>query len=52
MRVDVSGRTLIRAKEVHEENHKLCNVATAIDLTDAVNLKNLKVLEEKINGSL
>lgn len=69
MSVDVFGRTLIRAKEVHQgppgigfsltddghfdlENHKLCNVASAIDLTDAVNLKNLKVLEEKLNESL
>ena len=66
MSVDVFGRTLFRAREVHQgppgigfsltddgnfdlENHKLCNVASAIDLTDAVNLKNLKVSEEKFN---
>ena len=69
MSVDVFGRTLFRAREVHQgppgigfnltddgnfdlENHKLCNVACAIDLTDAVNLKNLKFFEEKFNESL
>ena len=69
MSVDVFGRSLIRAKEVHQgppgigfvltddgnfdlEHHKLCNVASAVDLTDAVNLKNLNVLEEKLKESL
>lgn len=69
MSIDVFGRTLIKAREVHQGpagigfsltkvgdfdigKHRLCNVASAIDPTDAVNLDNLTLVEEKLNKAL
>lgn len=72
MGVDIFGRTLVRAKEVHQgpagigftlsdEGHfdigkrRLCNVAPAEELTDAVTLKDLKLIADRliqVDGSL
>lgn len=69
MSIDVFGRTLIKAKEIHQgpagigftltengdfniEKHRLCNVAPAINSTDAVNLEVLRTTEEMLIKAL
>lgn len=63
MSVDVFGRTLASVKEGPQgvgflltkegdfdiEKRRLCNVAPAIELSDAVNLESLKIVEERLN---
>lgn len=65
MSIDIFGRTLIKAREVHQgpagigftltedgdfniEGHRLRNVASAMEPTDAANLGDLKSLEKKL----
>lgn len=69
MSVDVFGRILIKAKEVHQgppgagfnltseanfdiENKRLCNVAQAVDSSDAVNLQTLNSIENNLRGEI
>lgn len=63
MSIDVFGRTLVRANEGPQgvgfvltkdgdfdiEKRRLCNVAPAIEPSDAVNLESLKVVEKKLD---
>lgn len=63
MSVDVFGRTLASVKEGPQgvgflltkegdfdiEKRRLCNVAPAIEPSDAVNLESLKTVEERLN---
>lgn len=46
------GFSLTEEGNFNIENHRLCNVASAVKLTDAANLGNLKSLEEKFSKSL
>lgn len=65
MSVDVFGRTLVRAKEVHQgpagigfvlteggdfdiEKRRLCTVGPAVEPSDAINLENLKTIQENL----
>lgn len=68
MSVDVFGRTLVRAKEVHKgppgigfiltkegdfdiKKRRLCNVASALEPFDAVNLENLKSIKVNLKST-
>lgn len=43
------GFTFTRNGNFNIENRKLCNVASAVELSDAVNLKDLKSVDEKVD---